>query len=109
VPDLVVGEAFTKLRYDRRVSPRKDASVALTVLTLVNANPQLFEVRGVGGAVYPRARDVLAQYSDQTFSYVDAVLFTIVDDDLDIRQVLTVDGRDFATYRFGHAVEIVVP
>lgn len=31
VPDLVVGEAFKKLRYDRRVSPRKDASFALTV------------------------------------------------------------------------------
>lgn len=31
VPDLVVGEAFKKLRYYRRVSPRKDAGIALTV------------------------------------------------------------------------------
>jgi predicted nucleic acid-binding protein len=109
VPDLVVGEAFTKLRYDRRVSPRKDASVALTVFGLVDANSNVFEVRAVGPDVYRRARNVLVQYRDQTFSYVDAVLFSIVDDDPDIGQVLTVAGRDFATYRFGHAVEIVVP
>ena len=109
VPDLVVGEAYTKLRYDRRVSPRKDASIALTVFNLVDANADLFEVRAVGRAAFGRARHVLAQYSDQSFSYVDAVIFSLVDDDPGLNQVLTVDGRDFATYRFGHAVQIVVP
>ena len=109
VPDLVVGEAFTKLRYDRRVSPRKDATVAVTVFALVDAAPALFELRPVSGETYGKARDVLTRYVDQSFSYVDAVIFTIVDADRSIKQVLTVDGRDFATYRFGHAVEIVLP
>ena len=58
---------------------------------------------------YQKARDILAQYLDQSFSYVDAVVFTVVDDDPAIRQILTVDGRDFSIYRFAHRVEIVVP
>jgi predicted nucleic acid-binding protein len=106
---LVVGEAFTKLRYDRRVSPRKDASVALTVFRLVDDSTELFDVRRPDQGAYSRARDILAQYSDQSFSYVDAVVFTVVDADLAIDQILTVDGRDFAVYRFGHDVEVMVP
>ena len=109
VPDIVVGEAFTKLRYDRRVSPRKDASVALTVFRMVEDNSGLFELRPTGTASYRRARTILAQYVDQSFSYVDAVAFTVVDADPEIRQVLTVDRRDFSTYRFAHAVEVIVP
>jgi len=76
-----VGEAFTKLRYHKRVSPRKDASTAMTVFGLVDAAPELFEVRSVARGIYVRARNVLAQYSEQPFSYVDAVIFSIVDDD----------------------------
>ncbi len=64
----------------------------------------------MGGATYGAARDILARYVDQSFSYVDAVIFTIVDADRSIKQVLTVvDGRDFASYRFKRAVEIIVP
>ena len=109
VPDLVVGEAFTKLRYDRRVSPRKDASVALTVFRLVDDSTALFEVRHAGERAYRRARDILVQYADRSFSYVDAIVFTIADADPEIQQILTVDGRDFALYRFAHHIEIVVP
>lgn len=109
VPDIVVGEAFTKLRYDRRVSPRKDASIALTIFGLVEDNPRLFELRPTGRGTYRRAHDILVQYVDQSFSYVDAVVFTVVDADPTIRRVLTVDGRDFSIYRFAHAVEILVP
>ena len=109
VPDLVVGEAFTKLRYDRRVSPRKDASIALAVFGLVDGSTELFEVRQVGQAAYRRARDILAQYTDQSFSYVDAIVFTLVDADPAIQRILTVDGRDFVTYRFAHKVEVVTP
>ena len=108
MPDLVVGEAFSKLRYDRRVSPRRDATIALAIFALVDSTG-LFEVRPVAERTYQKARDILAQYVDQSFSYVDAVAFTVVDDDPAIRQILTVDGRDFSTYRFAHAVEIVVP
>jgi predicted nucleic acid-binding protein len=109
VPDLVVGEAFTKLRYDRRVSPRKDASIALTVFRLVDDSTRLFEVRQAGEGAYRRARDILARYVDQSFSYVDAIVFTIADADPDVQQILTVDGRDFTVYRFAHNLEIVVP
>lgn len=109
VPDLVVGEAYTKLRYDRRVSPRKDATIALTVFRLVEETSELFEVLPAPAESYRAAQGVLAQYVDQSFSYVDAVIFSIVDRDPAIRAILTVDGRDFSIYRFGHAVEIAVP
>ena len=104
-----MGEAFTKLRYDRRVSPRKDASIALTVFRLVDDSTELFDVRRLHQGAYRRARDILAQYNDQPFSYVDAVVFTVVDADSAIDQILTVDGRDFAVYRFAHDVEVIVP
>lgn len=109
VPDLVVGEAYTKLRYDRRISPRKDASIALTVFRLVDDSAGLFEVRPARQDAYQKARDILAHYPDQSFSYVDAVVFSMVDRDPTIRQILTVDGGDFSIYRFTHAVEIAVP
>ena len=109
VPDIVLGEAFTRLRYDRRVSPRRDSSAALSVFSLVDEAPELFEVRFLPGDGYKRAREILTQYSDQHFSYVDAVVFAIIDDDPELIQVLTVDGRDFSTYRFAHAVNVVIP
>jgi predicted nucleic acid-binding protein len=109
VPDVVVGEAFTKLRYDRRISPRKDARIALSVFGLVDEATDLFEVRRAGSGAYRQARDILTQYTDQSFSYVDALVLTIVNDDPGVDQILTVDGRDFSIYRFAHSVEIVVP
>ena len=109
MPEVVVGEAFTKLRYDRRVSPRKDASVALTIFKLLDGTPDLFEVRPAGRGTHRRARDILTQYIDQSFSYVDAVVFAAVDDDPTVDHILTVDGRDFSIYRFVHPVEIIGP
>jgi len=91
------------------VSPRKDASIALTFFRLVDDATELFEVRPAGQGAYQKARNILAQYADQSFSYVDAVVFTIVDADPAIHQILTVDGRDFVIYRFAHTVEVVVP
>ena len=109
MPEVVVGEAFTKLRYDRRVSPRKDARIALTIFKLLDGTPELFEVRRAGRGAHRRARDILTQYVDQSFSYVDAIVFAAVDDDPTLDQILTVDGRDFSTYRFTHPVEVIVP
>ena len=109
VPDIVVGEAFTSLRYDRRVSPRRDASIAMSVFRLVDETPELFERRPITPDAYEKAREILAHYVDQTFSYVDALLFTVVDGDAGLNQVLTVDGRDFSTYRFVHAVTVLTP
>ncbi len=109
VPDVAAGEAFTKLRYDRRVSPRKDARIALSIFKLIDESVSLFDLRPSGEGTYLKARDILDQYVDQSFSYVDAVVFTAVDNDPAIRQVLTVDGRDLSIYRFAHSVEIIVP
>jgi predicted nucleic acid-binding protein len=108
VPSAVAGEAFTKLRYDRRVSPRRDASVALTVFGLLSERG-LFEVRASDLDQHQRATELLARYKDQSFSYVDALCFVAVDDDRDITRVLTVDRNDFAAYRFGHRVEVAGP
>lgn len=109
VPADVVGEAFTKLRFDRRVSPRRDATVALAVLGLVADNPALFEWRVATEDRHRRAGSVLAEYADQSFSYVDALVFVTVDDDRSIDRVLTVDGRDFLTYRFARNVQVQTP
>ncbi|MFY9616215.1 MAG: hypothetical protein WAT58_12525 [Candidatus Dormiibacterota bacterium] len=109
VPADVLGEAFTKLRYDRRVSPRRDASVALTVFGLVDDNPTLFEWRTATRDDHRKAAALLEKYSDQAFSYVDALVFLAIDGDRAIDQVLTVDGKDFSTYRFTHDVEIRTP
>jgi len=91
------------------VSPRKDASIALTVFKLVDESVELFEVRRAGQGAHRRARDILTHYNDQSFSYVDAVVFTVADADPAIERILTVDGRDFSAYRFAHDVEVVVP
>ena len=91
------------------MSPRKDAHVALTVFQLVDDNAELFDLRPTSDATYKKAHGILAHYLDQSFSYVDAVVFTVVDADPAIRQILTVDGRDFSIYRFAHAVEVIVP
>ena len=109
VPDAVLGEAFTKLRFDRRVSPRKDARIALAVFRMVEEADDVFELRFASSEAHTRARDILGQYSDQSFSYVDALAFSIADGDPSLNRVLTVDGRDFSTYRFAHPVAVVVP
>ena len=104
-----MGEAYTALRYDRRLSPRRDARVALTVYAMVDDNPDTFSVIGPPQDAHRRARDLLARYVDQSFSVVDAAIFLTVDDDADVREVLTVDGRDFRSYRFRRTVAVVTP
>jgi predicted nucleic acid-binding protein len=75
----------------------------------VDSIPGLFDVRPLGRDAYRRARAILTQYIDQSFSYVDAAVFAVVDDDPTLDRILTVDGQDFSIYRFAHSVEIVVP
>lgn len=105
----MVGEAFTKLRYDRRVSPRRDATIALAAFALVDDNPDVFQPVAVPPEAYGRARAILQQYGDHSFSYVDALVFDAVERDRSIRRVLTVDGADFRSFRFSRPVEIVTP
>ncbi|MFN2569697.1 MAG: type II toxin-antitoxin system VapC family toxin, partial [Candidatus Dormibacteria bacterium] len=81
VPEVVVGETFTKMRYDRRVSARRDAGAALAVFRLVDENPDVFQRLSSPPDAYSRAAALLAMYRDQSFSFVDAVVFLSGDDD----------------------------
>ncbi len=40
VPEVVAGETYTKLRYDRRISARRDARTALAVFGLLCGDPK---------------------------------------------------------------------
>jgi hypothetical protein len=104
----VAGEAFTKLRYDRRISGRRDARAALAMFAMLEAAPDLFNIRGMPDQAYERARALLAQYVDQSFSYVDAIVLLTADDDRSAHRLFTVDSS-MATHRFYHAVIVDVP
>jgi hypothetical protein len=108
VPEVVAGEAFTKLRYDRRVSGRRDARPALAVFSLLATNPEVFEMRGMPGGSRLRAVEVLAKYVDQNFSWVDAVVLLSADDDRRVQELWTVDSS-LSVYRFSHHVALSTP
>jgi hypothetical protein len=108
VPEVVAGEAYTKLRYDRRVTARGDARPALTVFGLLAADPELFEVRGMPAESHRRSIDLLARYVDQTFSWVDAIVLLSADDDRRVQRLWTVDST-LGTYRFSHQVLVSSP
>ena len=81
IPEVVAGEAFTKLRYDHRVSGRRDARPALSVFGLLAADSEVFEVRGMPKESHARSVQLLARYVDQNFSWVDAIVLLSADDD----------------------------
>lgn len=108
VPEVVAGEAFTKLRYDHRISGRRDARPALTVFGLLAADLALFEIRGMPSESHRRSVDLLARYVDQTFSWVDAIVLLTADDDRRVDRLWTVDST-LGAYRFSHQVLVVSP
>jgi predicted nucleic acid-binding protein len=108
VPEVVAGEAFTKLRYDRRISGRGDARPALTVFGLLEAGSKIFEVRGMPDESLRRSVALLARYVDQSFSWVDAIVLLSADDDRRVDRLLTVDSS-LAAYRFSHRVAVSMP
>jgi hypothetical protein len=108
VPGVVAGEAFTKLRYDRRVSGRRDARPALAVFGLLAADTDLFEIRGLPDESHPRSVELLARYLDQAFSWVDAIVLLSADDDRRVDALLTVDSS-LGAYRFSHHVALSIP
>ena len=108
IPEEVAGEAFTKLRYDRRVSSRRDARSALAVFSLLAMNPDVFEMRGMPGGSRLRTVEVLAKYVDQNFSWVDAVVLLSADDDRRVQTLWTVDSS-LSVYRFSHNVAVSTP
>jgi hypothetical protein len=108
VPEVVAGETFTKLRYDRRVSGRHDARPALTVFGLLAADSEMFEIRGLPNQSHPRSVELLARYVDQTFSWVDAIVLLSADDDSRVDRLWTVDST-LGAYRFSHQVLVSSP
>jgi hypothetical protein len=108
VPEVVAGEAFTKLRYDHRISGRRDARPALTVFGLLAADLELFEIRGMPSESHRRSVDLLARYVDQTFSWVDAIVLLSADDDRRVDRLWTVDWS-LGAYRFSHEVLVASP
>jgi hypothetical protein len=108
VPEVVAGEAFTKLRYDHRVSGRSDARPALTVFGLLAADSEFFQIRGLPTESHRRSVDLLARYVDQTFSWVDAIVLLSADDDQRVERLWTVDST-LAAYRFSHHVAVSTP
>ncbi len=108
VPEVVAGEAFTKLRYDRRVSARRDARPALAVFGLLGADRGLFEIRGLPDQSHRRSIELLATYVDQTFSWVDAIVLLSADDDHRVDRLWTVDST-LSAYRFSHDIAVSSP
>jgi hypothetical protein len=108
VPQVVAGEAFTKLRYDRRISGRGDARLGLTVFGLLEAGSTVFEVRGMPHESLRRSVALLAKYVDQSFSWVDAIVLLSADDDRRVDRLWTVDSS-LAAYRFSHGVAVSTP
>lgn len=108
VPEVVAGETFTKLRYDRRVSGRHDARPALTVFGLLAAESDMFEIRGLPNHSHLRSVELLARYVDQTFSWVDAIVLLWADDDRRVERLWTVDST-LRAYRFSHPVVVSSP
>ena len=108
VPEVVAGEAFTKLRYDRRISGRGDARPALTVFGLLETGRKIFEVRGMPDESLRRSAALLARYVDQSFSWVDAIVLLSADDDRRLERLWTVDSS-LAAYRFSHRVAVSTP
>ncbi|GAC1576399.1 MAG: hypothetical protein NVS3B18_10240 [Candidatus Dormibacteria bacterium] len=76
---------------------------------MVDENPGTFRTLPIPPAAHGHARAILTRYRDHGFSYVDAVVFHLVDRDPSVSRILTVDGTDFRSYRFAHAVEVVTP
>jgi len=108
VPEVVAGEAFTKLRYDRRVSGRRDARPALAVFALLATDSELFEMRRMPDQSHLRSVALLARYLDQTFSWVDAIVLLSADDDRSVDRLWTVDST-LAAYHFSHQVALFSP
>ena len=104
----MAGEAFAKLRYDRRISGRGDARPALTVFGLLGVGSTVFEVRGMPDDSLRRSVALLAKYVDQSFSWVDAIVLLSADDDRRVERLWTVDSS-LAAYRFSHGVVVSTP
>jgi hypothetical protein len=72
------------------------------VLNFLTALPLLrFERAPLEDTDLPRARDIMAQYLDARFDFVDCCLMTLAER-LAITQVCTLDRRDFTIFRPAH-------
>lgn len=76
---------------------------------MIAAAPELFRIREMPDQSYRRAGEVLAKYVDQAFSYLDAIVLLVADDDPEVRRLFAVDSPPPATYSFSRPVTIEAP
>ncbi len=75
------------------------------LFSLLAADRELFEVRGVPRESHRRPVELLARFVDQTFSWVDAIVLLSADDDRHVERLWTVDTT-LSAYCFSHQVVV---
>jgi len=94
----VIAEVYDAIRYDRRLSHKKDAKRALAIFDALEASKEFIDVLFTDRNLEQKAIDILRAYSDQDFSFTDATSFAMIEEK-GIKQVLTLDVAHFSTYR----------
>lgn len=94
--NLVVAETYTWLRYH---TSHSTAVKFLDIIERSAASGELLVIQ-VDTEIEQKARKILRKYTDQTFSYVDATNFIVLDL-LDIKEVF---GFDSHYYIFGKSL-----
>lgn len=78
---------------------KKDARPALAVFDALGGAGEFITVEFLTEEVERQAIAILRAYPDQNFSFCDACSFAFIEA-ARIRQIYTLDKRDFQTYRF---------
>lgn len=101
----VLSEVYDAIRYDRRVSRKKDAHPALVIFEAIEKGGDFISVGFLTEEIEKRAIAILRAYPDQNFSYCDACSFAFIETQR-IRQVFTYD-KDFRIYKFKRKMEFL--
>jgi len=101
----VVSETYDAIRYDRRISSKKDAKPALLVFEAIEASKEFIKVEFVDEALEQKAKKILKEYPDQNFSFTDATSFAFIEKKR-LKQIFTFDFADFSIYHFQHTKAI---
>lgn len=102
----VIAETYDAIRYDRRVSKKKDALPTLAVFDAPAGAGKLITVEFLTEEIERQAIAILRAYPDQNFSFCDAGSFAYIEA-ARIRQIYTLDKRDFRTYKFKRKVTFI--
>lgn len=102
----VVSEVYGAIRYDKRVSRKKDARPALAVFEALSSAAGFISVEFLTEDMENKAIDILRAYPDQNFSFCDACSFAAIDVKR-VSQICTLDQKDFRVYHFKHQVTFI--